>query len=430
MLLILPTVLAISAFTHNANGNTLQPITGDIIISGDIINTDINGSITPNIHYKYKFKGEKDKSMSLRCKMNVDFTRDPKGSCTPFKLHIQSGTRIRWHCNSHQYFNFFSETDQMEVTIDTGHGITGGNVSCKVWSIHKVVHSNYKNVASEEVDSSEFGQRYINGPKKTTCDCGWSNKEIRRILFGKDTGKHEFPWSVSLQRKSSNSHFCGGSIITPYHIISAAHCTNDKVAEKIYVVYGSNNRSDNSISAEIKKIYNHDYNKTMYINDISILELTSKITYTQFIGPVCLPTRDPDIVGKYVTAMGWGRLHKSEYATRDVAIMKKTHLRVIDIESCSLDWSHLLEVDDPKFICTWSNHTDICIGDSGGPVVWHDPEIHRYTLQGLPAICDGCNLKNPSGHTAVYYFYDWIKETIENSVQPEAKKAQICTKID
>uniref|UniRef100_A0AB38ZEX0 Venom S1 protease 43 n=1 Tax=Oncocephalus sp. TaxID=2944721 RepID=A0AB38ZEX0_9HEMI len=423
-------ILAMIGFAHYANCAVLQPIKNDIIIKGNVINRDISGNFTPHTHLKYRFRCDKGKSMYVRCQMNVQFTQDPKGSCAPFQLKVYSGTRLRWQCMTEKFFPFISENDLMDLTIDTGDGIKGGNVSCEVKAVHKVVHSLYKNVASEEVDSSEFGQKNVNGPKKTTCDCGWSNKDPKRILFGKEAGKHEYPWSVSLQMKEGKFHFCGGSIITPYHVITAAHCTLNRAASKIIVVMGTNNRSDNTISSDVKKIYDHNYHRKMFINDISIIEVVDKITFNQFIGPVCLPTRDPGLVRKYVTAMGWGRMHDSEYKTRDVTMMKKTNMRVVDIDSCSLDWVYIWEVDDPKVICTWSNHTDICLGDSGGPVVFYDTEIKRYTLVGLPALSDTCKLVRPAAHTAVHYFHKWILNTIANSIQPEARTAQVCTKID
>ena len=47
------------------------------------------------------------------------------------------------------------------------------------------------------------------------------------VIGGTNTRAHEFPWQVSIQTKpggASFRHFCGGTIIHPYFILTAAHC--------------------------------------------------------------------------------------------------------------------------------------------------------------------------------------------------------------
>ena len=47
-----------------------------------------------------------------------------------------------------------------------------------------------------------------------------------KIIGGKDVRISDYPWQVSLQRMSTFglSHFCGGSLIHPKWVITAAHC--------------------------------------------------------------------------------------------------------------------------------------------------------------------------------------------------------------
>ena len=43
-------------------------------------------------------------------------------------------------------------------------------------------------------------------------------------MFGDETNHGEFPWQVSLRKRSKLSNFCGGALINSWTAITAAHC--------------------------------------------------------------------------------------------------------------------------------------------------------------------------------------------------------------
>ncbi|KMQ88769.1 mite allergen der f 3-like protein [Lasius niger] len=45
-----------------------------------------------------------------------------------------------------------------------------------------------------------------------------------RIVNGEDAKEGEIPYQVSLQDRQISSHFCGGSVLSEYYVITAAHC--------------------------------------------------------------------------------------------------------------------------------------------------------------------------------------------------------------
>ena len=49
-----------------------------------------------------------------------------------------------------------------------------------------------------------------------------------RIVGGQEVKKNSIPWQVSLRYRAEKMAFCGGSIVTPDKIVTAAHCVMDE----------------------------------------------------------------------------------------------------------------------------------------------------------------------------------------------------------
>jgi len=128
-----------------------------------------------------------------------------------------------------------------------------------------------------------------NKPKK--CICGIPHK-AQRIIGGKETGINEYPWQVGLITGSKRHPFCGGSIITSQHILTAAHCLKKRLVSDISILLGEHDTTDSDpLIIPVIRITNHpDFDPIKLNYDFAILTLAKKITFSSTKSPVCLPS--------------------------------------------------------------------------------------------------------------------------------------------
>ena len=67
-------------------------------------------------------------------------------------------------------------------------------------------------------------------------ECGRKGASTR-IVGGTDATPGAWPWQVLIDYKIHEGlHWCGGSILTPYWIVSAAHCFQSSVTPEDYTL--------------------------------------------------------------------------------------------------------------------------------------------------------------------------------------------------
>ncbi|KAL1130276.1 hypothetical protein AAG570_013214 [Ranatra chinensis] len=254
-------------------------------------------------------------------------------------------------------------------------------------------------MAPEDIDSSEFG--VVSGPKKTSCPCGWANKDNKRVIGGTETGVNEYPFMAGLMSRRYKTVLCGGSIITAYHVLTAAHCTEPmKEAKKeMAVVVGDHDlikRTETTATKIInvkESIEHENYWKLGHPNDIAILVLEEKIEFNSLVGRVC-----------------WGRTTPEGHGSN---VLLKTNLRVVPTAECNTKLPIKLPLDIPRVFCAFEKNKDSCKGDSGGPLVWLDRATNRYVQVGLVSWGMSCSADKPSVNTNVAFYLDWIREKIK-----------------
>lgn len=235
-------------------------------------------------------------------------------------------------------------------------------------------------------------------------ECSPSNKcEPEDFIVG---GVHaeieEFPWIVSLMK--SYSHHCGGSIVTPNRVVTAAHCTFGDSARLFKIRAGSTNRNEGGDVVSVSEIVNHArYNKYEMENDISILFLDWPLQMSSKIRVIGLPKQDQHITdGTNLNVAGWG--NNNEHGSSSVYLMAAT-IPAIKRERCAKMYEDRYDITD-SMICAGFEEggVDSCQGDSGGPCT-----LDNNTLIGIVSWGLGCARPNrPGVYTNVAYFANWI----------------------
>lgn len=131
-----------------------------------------------------------------------------------------------------------------------------------------------------------------------------------RIVGGKSAIIGQFPHQVSLRSSYTKKHFCGGSIITPRFILTAAHCSQGGFASpsNVYAVVGALTRLVGGTVVHLEKITPHQkFNKTILKHDISLIRTATEIIFSRLVRPIALPTKSlPETGDVPVTISGWG----------------------------------------------------------------------------------------------------------------------------
>merc|ERR1711971_90008 len=252
------------------------------------------------------------------------------------------------------------------------------------------------------------------GPKSTSaisneCPCGikGSNDEgDGRIVGGDDADVQEYPWQVGVE---INGQFpwCGGSLISKTEILTAAHCVNGRRPSSIKVIVGENDISDEEqMKLEVAEVLIHPmYNASTYSNDFAILRLTSPLTFSSSISPVCLPA-DPTVTftGEVATVTGWGSLGAGNQVP---AILQEANVTVISNTACKTAPQPYKDGISETMLCAAAPGKDSCQGDSGGPLILL--ENSRQTLVGVVSWGVGCALPEfPGVYSRVTVAMDWI----------------------
>lgn len=188
------------------------------------------------------------------------------------------------------------------------------------------------------------------------------------VVGGEPVDITDAPWQVSLQ--DSSGHFCGGSVIGPSLILTAAHCTEGMSPSAITVRAGIGNL--NEAGGQVRAVTKIFENGSYFVNgtsDASVLVLAAPLTFDATVQQIALGNAQ-DIAGS-TTAIttGWGTTDDNEDSPASDQLLG-ANVPLVDDASCATALgAQEADFDPASETCAGGQGADSCYGDSGGPLV-------------------------------------------------------------
>ncbi|XP_014870612.1 testisin-like [Poecilia latipinna] len=243
-------------------------------------------------------------------------------------------------------------------------------------------------------------------------DCGVAPLNTK-IVGGDGATAGSWPWQVSIHRRSS--HVCGGTLINSQWVLTAAHCILTTTVSEWTLYFGRQTQAgpnNNEVSRQLSQIIVHpNYNNSLFNNDLALMKLSSSVSFTNFIRPICLASNLSQFFNAtscWIT--GWGRL-LSNVSLPSTSNLQEVEVPVIGNNECACSYTATDATITGKMMCAGQENKGACQGDSGGPL--QCKQGSRWIQAGITSYGIPCATADfPEVYARVSEFQAWITDQI------------------
>ncbi|XP_072211073.1 transmembrane protease serine 5-like isoform X1 [Excalfactoria chinensis] len=244
--------------------------------------------------------------------------------------------------------------------------------------------------------------------------CGQRSATGSRVVGGVDAAPGRWPWQVSVSHGSR--HRCGGSVLAPRWIVTAAHCVHSyRRSVSGWMVRAGVTRGSAKQEAglPVERVISHPlYNDNSMDYDIALMKLRVPLNFSDTIGALCLlPSHQDLLPGTPCWVSGWGYTRPDQAQLTET--LKEALVPLISTQRCNSSCMYAGELT-ARMLCAGypQGKIDACQGDSGGPLVCQDELAWR--LVGIVSWGRGCAEPNrPGVYTNVAQLVPWIYHITE-----------------
>ncbi|KAM8709128.1 hypothetical protein ACLKA7_016010 [Drosophila subpalustris] len=226
-----------------------------------------------------------------------------------------------------------------------------------------------------------------------------------RIVNGKRIPCQRAPYQAALHYK--RQFVCGGSILSRYWILTAAHCVAGSNPRRFEVRVGSAQQQRGGQLHRVRLVVqNRKYSSKSMRNDLAMLRLATPLRFGNCVQPVKLPSGRRKHLPDCFLVSGWGLIRAS--ALNVQRFLRATVVCKVPHNRCRQMYHRGGVRIYRQMLCAQRLGHDSCSGDSGGPLAL------RGTLYGVVSFGIGCaNINYPGVYMNVRRSMPWIRSVFQ-----------------